>query len=307
MALYLASWGEFNNKLYGLHCTKENIKVCGVKIGNGNSINETWEGIWNKFKNVINLNETRNLRLFGKSIIVNTLVCSKIWYTANVFPVPSFYVDRFNTEMFSFIWNDKTECLKRELLYYPCKQGGINLVNIGLKIQSFLIMHIHQFIFGDYKKWKDIAIYWLKLDVRHYLPIGSISNNMPYNMVKPVFYRSDLLYFQNFIKKFPTLDLHTLSVKKVYNMLLMNTWKPPRIMSIYPNIDFDKAFYNLNNNLLSSENKDVTYSILHHVLPVSEYLYYLKRIVKSPRCVLCNNSAESLSHIFFNCIIVNDI
>ena len=33
---------------------------------------------------------------------------------------------------------------------------------------SLIVLHISKFLYGDYCKWKDIALYWLKLDLRQY-------------------------------------------------------------------------------------------------------------------------------------------
>ena len=79
------------------------IKLCGVQLGNTNYVSATWESVWGKFRNVIKLNKLRNLRLFGKSVIVNTLALSTLWYVASVFPIDPYYIHKFNFEMFSFI------------------------------------------------------------------------------------------------------------------------------------------------------------------------------------------------------------
>ena len=203
VGLWLGNWGQQSNNLYGIKWSKESIKLCGIKIGNGDYVSETWEGILGKFKKVVNMNKSRNLKLKGKSVLLNSLAMSKIWYVASVFPLSTIFLCNFKSEMFSFIWSDKPECIKREALYNDYKNGGIKLVNIELKVKAFLIIHICDLIYGDFKKWKSFALYWLKLDLRNFLSSDLTSNNIPCSMFKPTFYLHALKAFEDFLKLIP--------------------------------------------------------------------------------------------------------
>ena len=304
--LLLGNWGDIKKDLYGIQWTKVSVKICGVKFGNNDFVNETWDGVWGKFKNVIKLNNIRNLRLFGKGVVVNVLALSKLWYVAAVFPIESKIIDKFTSEIFSFLWGNKTECLKREVLFNRCNQGGINLVNIAIKIQAFSVLHISKFLYGDYCKWKDIALYWLKLDLRQYLDPVFVSNNIPFSYTKPQFYKCALLNFKNFVAKFPNIDIQSLTVKKIYTLLLRDDIKIPRIVNVFPQINFDRVFTNISNNALSSEARDVSFRIAHHILPVNDYLCSMN-IVKSPLCVFCKSKRESLAHLFYECPFTNPL
>ena len=55
----------------------------------------------------------------------------------------------------------------------------------------------------------------------------------------------------------------------------------------------------MNHPLLSPESRDVTYRMVHHILPSEPILYSFRKIVKSPKCILCQQHEESLSHLFF--------
>ena len=70
------------------------------------------------------MNMGRSLRLRGKGILLNSLVFSKLWYVGAVLPVTNSFVERIKSETLKFIWNNKTECLKREVLYNDYFQGG---------------------------------------------------------------------------------------------------------------------------------------------------------------------------------------
>ena len=101
--LLIGNWGNLQTDLYGIHWTKDNIKICGVKLGNHKFVEDTWETVWRKFWNVIKLNKLRDLILFGKCAIINTLALSKLWYVAAVFPIDDDFIHKFKSKMFSFL------------------------------------------------------------------------------------------------------------------------------------------------------------------------------------------------------------
>ena len=305
LGILIGNWNFENMNLYGLTWTKDVSKICGVFVGNGNYVSKTWDSVYAKFEKVISLNKTRNLRLRGKSIILNILGLSKLWYVGAVYPLEYDLLCKFEKLMFNFLWNNKTECLKREVLYNSYLDGGVALANIECKIKAFLVMHIYRFLHSSHCKWKNFAMYWLKLDLRDHLPTNVNLNNSPYSIIKPVFYDNALTAFKELLKIAKSLDFKTVTFKKAYYLFLQSKIKLPRILSVFPNIDFSKSFQNTNHPLLSPESRDVTYRITHHILPVNQYLYSLSRIVKSPKCILCEQYEESLSHIFFHCKVVN--
>ena len=75
--------------------------------------------------------KTRNLSLKGKVTIVKTFGISKLLYLASVLPFPpKNIIDRINQYIFSFIWNNKNDKIRRSIM--------INTFdNAGLKIPHF--------------------------------------------------------------------------------------------------------------------------------------------------------------------------
>ena len=52
--------------------------LCGVQLGNGEYIKDTWDNIFNKFIKVLNLNGSGNLKLKGKSVLFSLFfICLK--------------------------------------------------------------------------------------------------------------------------------------------------------------------------------------------------------------------------------------
>ena len=185
--VWIGNWGNRDNNLFGIQWTNNNLKICGIQVGNGNYIEDTWDRILVKFEKVLNLNRLRNLRLCGKTVLLNSLGMSKLWYAGSVLPLPSDYLTKFRSKVFKFIWSDKTECVKREVLYNSCEDGGLNLTHIDSKLKAFSIAHLIDFIYGPYKKSKDFVMYWLRLDLRVYLNNSTYDNRFPATLDKPLF------------------------------------------------------------------------------------------------------------------------
>ena len=302
--VWIGNWGNRDNNLFGIQWTNNNLKICGIQVGNGNYIEDTWDRILVKFEKVLNLNRLRNLRLYGKTVLLNSLGMSKLWYAGSVLPLPSDYLTKFRSKVFKFIWSDKTECVKREVLYNSCEDGGLNLTHIDSKLKAFSIAHLIDFIYAPYKKWKDFVMYWLRLDLRVYLNNSTYDNRFPATLDKPLFYDLALQNFKEFLKLQPNADLKNLNVKKIYNTLLEKVVLPPRICRLYPLIDFSEAFSNNCIKFLSPESRNVTFRVAHGILPINEYLYRLN-ITKNLKCYLCNSEVESLEHLFYNCTVTN--
>ena len=304
--VWIGNWGNMGSNLFGIQWTFNNLKICGIQLGNGNFIKETWEKILTKFEKVINLNKLRNLRLYGKSVLLNSLGMSKLWYAGSVLPLPTGFLQKFQSRAFKFIWSDKTEYLKREVLYNACQEGGLNLTDINSKIKAFSIFHLIDFLFGSYRKWMDFTMYWLRLDLRSYLSNHRVDNRFPTSLERPMFYKIALNNFKEFLKLNPNADLKNLKVKNIYNVLLEKVVLPPRVRRVYPLLDFSEAFHNNSISHLSPESRNITFKIIHEILPVNEYLYCLN-ITKNLKCTLCNIGGESLHHLFYKCAVVNPI
>ena len=243
----------------------------------------------------------------GKSIILNVLGLSKLWYVGAVYPLDKNFLCKFEKLLFHFLWNNKTECLKREMLYNSFADGGISLTNIECKLKAFSAMHIHRLLYASHCKWKNFAMYWLKLDLREYLSQDVALNSSPYSIEKPVFYANALAALKDLSKLDKSFDFKSMTFKKAYSLFLQEKVKPPRILNVFPKIDFSKSFRNTNHPLLSPESRDVTYRMVHHILPVNQYLYSFRKIVKSPKCILCQQQEESLSHLFFDCQFISPL
>jgi hypothetical protein len=117
------------------------LKICGVFFGEeAQNLNE--ENLLNKIEKTFNILKTRKLTYFGKAILVNVLVLSKLWYVATVCVFTNAFFRWLEKQIFSFVWKN-VDRLERLAVIKPLKDGGLNFVHPGQKCRA-IRMQGHQ-------------------------------------------------------------------------------------------------------------------------------------------------------------------
>ena len=74
--------------------------------------------------------EKRNLSIKGKIIVVKTFVLSQFSYLANMCIISDNLLNNLEREIFKFVWNSKTERIKRQTIISSYNEGGLNMTDI---------------------------------------------------------------------------------------------------------------------------------------------------------------------------------
>ena len=101
-----------------------------------------------KLQTCLNIWNTRNLTLFDKICVFNTLVISKLMYMhlASILgTLDGQLLADIQKIIFAFIWNNKPDKIKRKILFLPKEKGGLGLKNLVLMFKSLKIAWIHRF------------------------------------------------------------------------------------------------------------------------------------------------------------------
>ena len=141
---------------------------------------------------------SRALSFKGKSIILNTMCCSTLWYVGSFLIMPEIVSRKLNKLLFTFLWKKRPEAVKRETLYNSFSEGGFQVINISVKIDSLRVKHILHTIKGTDAKWGFLAKYWVGIHLRKYAP-ALAALDCPHSERMPPFYwsvaRVSPLYF----------------------------------------------------------------------------------------------------------------
>ena len=130
----------------------------------------------------------RKLSLLEKSIVISALACSRLWYVGSVLYMSDIYINRFQKLIFKFLWNCNAEPLARKTLYLDKQSGGLNIVNIALKLRALRLKHLQDIINNTHTKFVKFSIYWAGYSLREYNnDLASLS--IPHSDLIPPFYR----------------------------------------------------------------------------------------------------------------------
>ena len=99
---------------------------------------------------------SRDLTLMGRTLLVKALGISKIVYSASMLCVPEEVIKRVQEKLFSFLWQNKKDKIKRTVLYQrPCG-GGLNFPNVRTTVKALRLCWIGRLLSESNDAWKAI-------------------------------------------------------------------------------------------------------------------------------------------------------
>ena len=139
--------------------------MLGVKLGMNNSTSNSknYECKLGKIENCIKIWRTRDLSLMGRIHIVKSLASSQLVYNWSNLPKPpeSFFKD-LDSKLYHFIWNSKTDRVKRVTLIAPYNEGGLKMVDSRTQCKALKLKWI-KYIKEQYQmSSQDFWFNWLK-------------------------------------------------------------------------------------------------------------------------------------------------
>ena len=73
----------------------------------------------------------KDLTLYGKSLSAITFGASQLVYAAYLLSVPNAVIKIVQTQLFSFLWKNKKDKIKRAVIHQPLAEGGLNFINFA--------------------------------------------------------------------------------------------------------------------------------------------------------------------------------
>jgi len=98
--------------------------------------------------------KARDLSLRGKVLIVKSKGIALFQYLAALVPIPQYVIKEVNSILYEFIWNGKTDKVKRVIFEQSFSQGGYNMISLGDIIESASIMWIKRYLDDIERDWK---------------------------------------------------------------------------------------------------------------------------------------------------------
>ena len=72
------------------------------------------------------------MTLFGKVVVINAVLISQLVYIMSVLPTPPLEIfKQVDKRLYTFLWSNKTERVKRTILKNSKNVGGLGMPDIG--------------------------------------------------------------------------------------------------------------------------------------------------------------------------------
>ena len=149
--------------------------------------------------------------------------------------MPDCILNQLNKLIFKFLWNNKPESYEMETLLNDYSKGGLNVVDIKSKLESFRIMQVIQLLKGTTSKWKYFAVYWIGLHLRRYVSTFASLTIPPSELfLRIVNWRCHTsASSRNYVQ-----TLSRVTTKFIYSNIVETRTLVPRFISVHPTADF---------------------------------------------------------------------
>ena len=202
-AMWLGTIKHSRSKILEFKSTKDPIKVLGtfLSYNQNKNVEENFMNRIRKMKTKLNLWLSRDLTLYGKSLLAKTLGVSQLIYAASMLSVLTSVMKNVQTELFNFLWKNKKDKIKRLVMYQPLVEGGVNIVNFPAVVKSLRLAWISRFLSKSQDSWKAIPNHYLSIHGGLQFLLKCNYNADDINNNLPTFYRELLQFFQEFKNK----------------------------------------------------------------------------------------------------------
>ena len=126
------------------------------------TLKQTWERVLRGFVKVLFSWQSRQLETIAQRVeVTKTFALSKLYYVAQVLPLPNKYRKQIESSLSKFIFRGRHERLKVDELENSCEQGGLGLPNIAVKADSLLLKQMCRMLTLPAEKSFHLLGYWL--------------------------------------------------------------------------------------------------------------------------------------------------
>ena len=134
----LGSLKDVTIDLYGkrnIRWSQSGVKVLGINITHSRQslVQQNFNPILAKLQNIIKLWSARDLTIYRKVCIIKAHLQSQLVYQLSVLPTPPRdFLVKVEKLLFQFLWSNKPDKVKRNVLFGKKEEGGMNMPNIHL-------------------------------------------------------------------------------------------------------------------------------------------------------------------------------
>ena len=108
----------------------------------------------------LNIWRTSDLSLYGRSVLAKAVGVSQLIYAATILTVPEPVIQKTQAQRFAFLWRNKKDKIKRQIIYQPISDGGLNFMKFRIMVKSLRLSWICRLLHDTNANWKAIPNYF---------------------------------------------------------------------------------------------------------------------------------------------------
>ena len=142
----------------GISWSKHPVRILGIHMSYNEQENNksNFEEKIEKCKRITNMWQTRNLTLLGRVQIIKTFIISQFSYVTSVITIPEKYLSEINRLIFKFVWRNKKDKIKRDIMHTGIDKGGLNVPDIVSIVKASRFNWIKRYISPKNHLWKTL-------------------------------------------------------------------------------------------------------------------------------------------------------
>ena len=163
--LWVGSFKHRTDRLHDFDWYNDYIpdKILGLHFGNIDCSHLTRDARLRKLRNTCNAWKSRYLSFTGKTLIINGLLTSLLWYHATAEPYPKADIKVIEHIVYDFFWSSKAPAINRDILSLPKSHGGFNIHRITTKIAALRLSTLRRLLEPTPANWKFFTAYYLRI------------------------------------------------------------------------------------------------------------------------------------------------
>ena len=171
----------------GISCKKDNFKTLGVWFCSDEleMIQLNLQGKIEEMKNTLNMWNSRNMTIFGRVMVLKTLVLSKIINICSVIHIPDSFIKKVDALFFEFVWGKgKRPKVKRQTAVNDKSRGGIKMIEFKNMVTSLKAMWVKRLLVEN-----TVNPYVEKWKILPFANMGLVDKNLLLHKLDPAFFR----------------------------------------------------------------------------------------------------------------------
>ena len=255
----------------------------------------TWKAVSAGFRNCLSSWKARDLpTLSSRVFVLKIFALSKLWYVAQVLPLPASTARVVKALMGQFVWRGRLERLALDEIHSPPDKGGLGLPCLEARCEALLLTHTCRMLAVHSSSRRHLA-YWMGLSLRNLLP--DLARGPNAELVPNIFKKIVNVFKHCAGESIFIENLSSVKCKVVYSDLT-NSLPPPKIENKI-NRKWERVWKRVASKWLPTMQCDALFVVLHDIYPTN-YRLFRMNLHPTGFCDQCRED-DTVVHKFSNC------